>query len=95
MNDHPLVLVTWNDAWGNSHEDIAPSDALFEHRPMEMQTVGWLVHQDEAGVSLFTERKKTADSYRGRTFIPRAMVVSIDLVIKPRRRKTPTTTEES
>jgi hypothetical protein len=87
-----LVLAIWDDAWGDAHEIVTIDDASLKHRPTVMQTVGWLLMDTEKGVSLFNERclDQGEESYRGRTFIPRAMVRSVTPVIKPRKaRKRP------
>lgn len=88
MQEFPLVIVTWNDAWGNAHEDVNPQDVAEGHKPTVMQTVGWLLREDDLGVSLFVERA-VEGSYRGRTFIPKAMIKEIKPVIKPRKPRPP------
>lgn len=91
-----LVLCVWDDAWSDFAELVTSQDAGLKHRPTVMQTVGWLVIDNDQGVSLFNERclDQGEESYRGRTFIPRAMVRSVTPVIKPRRaRQKPTESE--
>jgi hypothetical protein len=79
--------VVWDDAWGDAHDSATLEDAHMKHRPTVMQTVGWLVIDNEKGVSVFNERclDQGEESYRGRTFIPRQMLKSITPVIKPRQ----------
>ena len=91
MDSPTLVLVVWDDAWGDAHESVSLEDAHLKHRPTVMQTVGWLLRDDEQGVSLFNERclDQGEESYRGRTFILRAMVKSVMPVIKPRKKRSP------
>lgn len=88
-----LVTVKWDDAWGDAHESVSPSDVGEKHKPTLMETVGWLLKDDDSGVSLFNERclDQGDGSYRGRTFIPKAMIVSITPVVKLRkpRKKAP------
>jgi hypothetical protein len=89
---HPvLVLCVWDDAWGDAHESVTITDADLRHKATVMQTVGWLLRDDEKGVSLFNERclDQGEESYRGRTFIPRAMVKSVTPVVKPRKKRNP------
>ncbi len=82
-----LVLAVWDDAWGDAHESVTPNEIDLKHKATVMQTVGWLITDNEKGVSLFNERclDQGEESYRGRTFIPRAMVRSVTPVIKPRK----------
>jgi hypothetical protein len=60
-----------------------------------METRGWLGLDDEVGVSLFYERTGDQSSYRGRTFIPRGMIISVlDFpAIKPKRSRKKVRTE--
>lgn len=76
-----LVLVEWNDAWGDTDGFATMHGIQQTHHPMQVQTIGWLLQDDEVGVSLANEQS-IADgtpTYRGRTFIPRAMVVEVTL----------------
>lgn len=85
MVTFPLVKIEWDDAWGSKDDEVTLEDVTFSHKPTIVTTVGWLVHQDAAGVSLFNERYE--NKFRGRTFIPAALIKSIEPVIKPRPRK--------
>ena len=80
----PLVIVEWLDAWTNEL-GVTIEDVGASHKPMRVQTIGWLLKDDEIGVQLANEFYD--DSYRGRTFIPRAMVRSVThhVLAKPRR----------
>lgn len=71
----PLVIVTWNDAWINELS-VTVEDVRASHKPMAVQTIGWLLLDDEVGVSLANEHFDDG-SYRGRTFILRSMVVDV------------------
>lgn len=82
-----LVQVTWHDAWVGTTEMETIQDAKLKHKPALMATVGWLLIDDEAGVSVANERCPEEDSYRGRTFIPRALIVSIEAILAPKMRK--------
>lgn len=79
-----LVCVTWNDAAGTATRIF---DAHRDHAPTVMHTVGWLLKQDRAGVSVACERwmEDGQWAYRGHTFIPRQIVVSVSRL--PQRRK--------
>jgi hypothetical protein len=85
MIDFPLVCVMWDDAWGSKEDEVTLEDVGLSHKPTIVTTVGWLVHQDDAGLSIFNE--KYENKFRGRTFIPAALVKSVTPVIKPRKRK--------
>ena len=77
---HPeFVIVVWHDAWASGSDMVSLLEHDTHHRPTVMQTLGWLVGDDEVGISLFTERclDKGEETYRSRTFIPRAMIVSV------------------
>jgi hypothetical protein len=96
MAEPVIVAVQWYDAWADAHENVSLADASERHKPTLMETLGWLVRDTEVGVSIFNERclDQGEESYRGRTFIPRAMVRSVTPVIKPRKaRQKPTESE--
>lgn len=91
MSEPILAAVSWNDAWADAHDTVAPTDLDEKHKPTVMKTVGWILRDDEAGISLFNERCLDAGdtSYRSRTFIPRMMVISVEPVVKPRKPRKP------
>lgn len=70
-----LVLVTWQDAHGSLTEYYATK----MHAPAVMHTVGWLMEANDKGVSICCERSPDGElfDYRGHTFVPIAMVVSV------------------
>jgi hypothetical protein len=84
-----IVLVAWDDAWADASELVSEGDAHLKHKPTRMQTLGWLIRQDDLGVSLFNERclDQGEEAYRGRTFIPAAMVVGVTVINAPVKRK--------
>jgi hypothetical protein len=73
----PFVAVEWEDAWGDSHSEVTIEQVAELHKPKLMITEGRLLASDETGVSLFNERSPEDGTYRGRTFIPRGMIVSV------------------
>lgn len=82
MKSLPLVAVYWDDAHGNGPEwsdDISPQD--LDHKPTPMVSVGWLLRDDDWGVSLACEQSGE-DSYRGHTFVIRANVVAVRMLRK-------------
>jgi hypothetical protein len=84
-----LVEVVWADAWGEADDEVSLDDVASTHTPTIMHTVGWLVHQDEIGVSIFNEKYASRPSYRGRTFILASMVKSITPLLGQKKRRSP------
>lgn len=82
-----FVTVEWDDAWADGVDDTTVDKVHDKHHPIVLETRGWLLADDETGVSLFSERVKDQSSYRGRTFIPRGMVVSVS-DFPPRKTRT-------
>lgn len=75
VSPHPLVVVVWDDAWVKGSDPVVMSEVAHEHKPMPITTIGWLLRDDEVGVQVMNEFYD--DAYRGRTFVPRAMVRSV------------------
>ena len=75
-----FVEVTWSDAWADDDNFATAHGLALTHKPMEVKTRGWLILDNEIGVSVANEESRTEDDaavFRGRTFIPRAMVKSV------------------
>jgi hypothetical protein len=72
------VTCVWEDAFADGVDDTTPEQAHERHKPLTMETRGWLLVDDEVGISVFYERCLEPLSYRGRTFIPRGMVKSVE-----------------
>lgn len=72
-----LVTVTWHDAQANATREYSKAR---DHAPVTMHTVGWLMDQDDVGVSVCCERFQEDGQwcYRGHTFVPQGMVVSVE-----------------
>jgi hypothetical protein len=89
MADFPLVTVEWNDAWGSKDDEVTLEDVASSHKPTIVRTIGWLVYEDAEGVSVFNETYE--GKYRGRTFIPRAMIRpdGIQLIVPRKRARKP------
>ena len=75
-----LVLVIWQDAWQDQENFATAHGVQQTHHPMTVQTLGWLLVDDEVGLSVANERSSEngQDVYRGRTFILRQNVVSVN-----------------
>lgn len=74
-----LVLVRWDDAWQDTDNFTSAHGITLTHKPMVVETLGWLIQDDEVGISLVNERSVDGDGeeYRGRTFVPRKMIKSV------------------
>src|SRR3990167_1320524 len=95
MDTPVFILCQWADAWCDPTAAVTLKDVIETHKPEIIETAGWLLVNDDVGVSLANER--CADgSYRGRTFVLKAMVRKItycDLAKpRPKRAKKTTTT---
>ena len=66
--------MTWNDAWIRE-SPVTLEDVGASHEPEVVTTIGWVLRDDEIGISLANEYYD--NTYRGRTFIPRGMVKSV------------------
>lgn len=80
-----FVFVYWEDA----HADFdmtSPTDALLKHKPAQAVTPGWLMVDNEIGVTVAGEYFPEDESYRAPSFIPRAMVTDVVPVTITRKR---------
>ena len=87
----PLVRVTWADAWIRAEEPVTLADVAVSHKPLIIHTLGYLLKEDETGISIANEYYDEDLTYRGRTFIPHAMVLTIERQdrTKPRKPRKP------
>jgi|SRR5882672_8946356 len=85
----PLVECVWNDAWEDEANFTSIHGAQLTHKAMIVQTIGWLIIDNEVGVRIANERSadEGGDVYRGITFVPRAMVKSVTPFTLTRQRK--------
>jgi hypothetical protein len=86
-----LVVVEWWDAWADVDGFATIHGVHQTHRPMLIQTIGWLLQDDDTGVSLANEQS-TEDgqqTWRGRTFVPRGMVQSVSPFKAERAKRAP------
>lgn len=79
-----LVVLRWMDA----HATATATYEIHElpHKAIEIETYGLLLREDEAGISIANE-DCGAGTYRGVTFVPRSLVLSIKPVKRPRKKK--------
>lgn len=79
MDKLALVVVRWKDAWVDGNEPVTlGAEVATTHKPKVIVTVGWLLREDESGVSVANEHYDDENVYRGRTYIPREMIVSLE-----------------
>lgn len=90
MTKLPLVVVEWADAWIDGSDPVNLADVKASHKPKIIVTLGYMLLQDEVGISLANEYYQDEDVYRGRTFIPAQMLRSVKehKLTKTRRKKT-------
>lgn len=71
-----LVVVIWDDAWQDQENFSTAHGIRATHAPMKVETLGYLIQDDDVGVSVANEHsvQDGTDVFRGRTFVPRAMV---------------------
>lgn len=76
---HPfLAVIVWDDAWAGGNDLVTLKDVEEKHRPSKMQTLGWVLLDTEAGITIANERCMDLgdECYRGSTFIPRSLIRS-------------------
>lgn len=88
-NPHPLVRVVWLDAHGSAVSSYSLDE--IPHAAVKVETYGLLLKQDEVGISIASEICD-GDTYRGYSFMPAGMLVSVTPVTKPRKQRVKKTT---
>ena len=75
----PFVMVIWDDAWSDSVGAVTVKDAHELHKAARYETRGWMLVDNETGISVFPERclDEGEVTYRGRTFIPRSLIKNV------------------
>lgn len=86
----PLVLVSWDDAHIDATDPVTLNNVILDHKPLFIHTLGWLLLENESGVSIANEYYDAEDIYRGRTFIPRSLIRAIThySLARPRKART-------
>ena len=82
----PFVEIEWLDAWADSVTAVTVQDIQDSHKPERIVTRGWLLRQDEIGVSIANEICGDG-SFRGRTFVPASMHPIVTELNCARKRK--------
>jgi hypothetical protein len=75
----PVAVVVWDDARGSATSTFTEKD--IPHEPLVMTTMGWLLRDDEKGISVAMEKysEDGETCWRGHSFIPREMIRSCTL----------------
>lgn len=80
-----LVCVRWMDAHGSATQ--AYTKTSIPHATYPMETYGLLLRDDEIGVSIGNETYfddiDKEQTFRGHTFVPRAMITAVDVLLTP------------
>jgi hypothetical protein len=84
---YPAAIIIWNDAHArNQAVEYEESELIQQHRPEECKTLGLVVTDDEAGITIYNEQTGPS-SVRGVSFIPKAMLKSVTYVnLTPRKK---------
>lgn len=91
MKSRTITIVTWDDAWQDQENFSTAHGIKSTHSPMLVETKGDIIQDDELGISLVCEASEQDGQpvYRGRTFIPRAMIKSVETFkltkVRPKR----------
>lgn len=91
-----FVVVLWLDAWIDATEPVTLVDVEAKHKPLLVKTFGWLLKENEVGITLASERYMDSsehDVFRAATFIPKAMIQSVTPVSLAKKRKPKTLAE--
>lgn len=83
-----FIEVVWRDAWADAVTAVTLKDVHESHKPELITTFGWLLFEDEDGISLANE--VCADgSYRGRSYIPKVLITkrTVLKLTKPKKPK--------
>lgn len=81
----------WNDANTGGDDAVTHENIDSYHKPTVVTTLGWLFKETEEGITLVNEYYD--NTFRGRTFIYRPMIISMTpyKLSKPRQKAVPPT----
>lgn len=75
---YPVCIVSWLDAHARPQAvEYLESEVNQQHKAEPVKTLGLLIREDEAGVSLYTE-ETGPEGIRGLSFVPRQMIISVE-----------------
>jgi hypothetical protein len=73
------VIITWLDAVNHGDGDSEP-----RHRPAKQVAIGWLLKQNNKGISYCSEYSEDDGSWRDEVFIRKADLVEVvELDVEP------------
>jgi hypothetical protein len=82
-----MALVTWLDPSSTASGEVHHIDDLTAaHGPVTVTTMGWVLKDDDKGMSVACE-SLGGGSYRGFTFILKALIVSVRYLSEKRVKK--------
>lgn len=89
MTLNQFAIVVWDDAHGSATKDVTEKE--LPHAPVVMKTLGWLLRQDDIGISIANEvfYEDGVAYFRGHTFIPAKMIRSATVFNIPKRKAKP------
>lgn len=73
---HSLAFVVWEDAWSNTSNNWTAKEVV-KQSPCILRSVGFLLQDDETGVSLALEYEESVGSYRKVQHIPRQSIQKV------------------
>lgn len=98
MSPHkPFAIVVWDDVQSSATTVVTEENLHTHHTPITMKTVGWLLRDDEDGVSIACEEywEDGIPNWRGHTFILRSLVRSVTPFKLPAPRKSKVSREKA
>ena len=72
--DFPFALVIWDDAVVSSG-DVRTEE--IGHKAVRYHSAGWILRQNEVGVSVAAEWAPDEGTWRGVTFIPSGLLIEV------------------
>jgi hypothetical protein len=80
--DRQFAVVIWDDAH-KTHEEL--HDDEINHKPSLCQTYGWIIKNDDVGITVASEWGPEDGIWRDSTFVPHGMVREVVLLSLSRR----------
>ena|SRR3990167_9633247 len=83
----PFAICSWKDAWIDGTEAVALNDVHLNHKASMHHTAGWVLFNNDEGLSIANEYCSEDETYRGRTYIPAGMILKLEIysLTKPRK----------
>jgi hypothetical protein len=73
----PFVAVVWDDAKGNANIEYTVEEVSQHHHATPYVTFGFMMLENEEGITLFSEQCLDSQGLRGMSFIPAGMAKEI------------------